>query len=146
MAADSEFEFAIGSDVGGGSCDEQQGANKQPQKGGLRSLLAQQPKSVGGEGEAVCSVCEDDKQTEQKYCDVHNRAFECIERAACKPAPGMEAKFERVKKKKQQKAKAKAKSKGKKSKSKGKHSSTEASSSSSLKSADLTAEHKAFLP
>ena len=53
MAADSEFEFAIGSDVGGGSCDEQA---QQPQKGGLRSLLAQQPKSVGGEGEAVCSV------------------------------------------------------------------------------------------
>ena len=93
------------------------------------------------------AVCEDDKNTKTiKYCDVHNRAFECIERAACKPAPGMEAKFERVKKKKQQKAKAKAKSKGKKSKSQGKHSSTEAASSASLKSADLTAEHKAFLP
>ena len=67
MAADSEFEFAIGGDVGGGSGDEQQGANKQPQKGGLRSLLAQQPKSVCGEGEAVCSVCEDDKKTKHMY-------------------------------------------------------------------------------
>ena len=75
MAADCEFEFAIGGDVGGGSGDEQHCANKQPQKGGLRSLLAQQPKSVGGEGEAVCSVCEDDKKAKHKYCDVHNRAF-----------------------------------------------------------------------
>ena len=72
MAADSEFEFAIGLDVGGGSCEEQ---TQQPQKGGLRSLLAQQPKSVGGEGEAVCCVCEEDKKTKSKYCDVNNRAF-----------------------------------------------------------------------
>ena len=68
MAADSEFEFAIGGDVGGGSGVEQQNANKQPQKGGLRLLLAQQPKSVGGEGEAVCIVRRRQKAEQQMRC------------------------------------------------------------------------------
>jgi hypothetical protein len=145
MAAKEDIDFAISDaqdDAAHGRVDEQQIGKKQQQKAGLKSLLAKQPQSVGS-SDNLCCVCQEDKKAKRKYCDIHHRAYECIERAACKPAPGMEAKFEKLKKNKLAKSKAKAKKKPNK---KGASSSSASSSSSTCHSKDLTTEHKAFRP
>lgn len=65
---------------------------------GLRALLAQQrPLSEnGGDSSSddgkTCPACPAARKSKKTYCEVHNSAFESLQRHACKPSRGMEDK------------------------------------------------------